>query len=151
MTQNFSLWVDELATTDKPQAEGKLCGYVKDASGNQKRDSNGDLIIGYCCLGIGYDMMEDKDPAYAEYLEPNRASYPPPEFLKWLGLRYDYQSDDVVIDWPPDLIARPGEFDDGDPMEQHLPGGADLNDNGFTFAQIADVLGYFGIKGMVDE
>lgn len=133
--RNFRKWIAELRTTDKTQCKGQL--HVE-----------GD---GYCCLGIGYAMLPNHSP---EELRHRRLA--PPAFLRWLGFEHVSGLDeDVQIDWLDNFETQgkrgiiegsPEELDVGVPYSKDMGGAAELNDEGFTFAQIADVLNYFGVK-----
>lgn len=135
-TEHFNAWLTALETTDAPQTQGQLA---------EQRD---DDVIAYCCLGLGCKVAGlPFRPAPDNRLTVHGfASLPPAEFGDWLGVELeDATTADLLIDWPEDLIDNNGDsFRDGD--ERSAVG---LNDGlKLTFPQIADVLRYFGIRGM---
>jgi len=91
-------------------------------------------------------------------------------FHHWLGLITEEQmihqhnegtySDNIYIDWPEDLRIIEGGPYEGEPgvgfqplarmSDSDVASCASLNDSGFTFGQIVDIMRYFGIKYDVD-
>jgi hypothetical protein len=135
-TDRFRKWIRELRTTDLRQARRQL------------RVGNG-VPEGFCCLGIGYRRM----PGYSEdILRIN--SLPPAQWYDWLGVPVNEFSRrsvkhglDLYIDWPAPLTQRPNDHGWSGPyLSASLGTAATLNDQGFTFRQIADILDYFGVK-----
>lgn len=145
--ENITRWVNDLATTDAEQAQGALC-YI-DAEGR----------TAYCCLGKGSMLVPDMPTLFPDFGDPDydvnaskvRFGYDreddlaPREFMKWLGYEEGIDTEcsfNVFIDFPEDLR---------DPKDTvlHYFGAADLNDSGFTFAEIADVIRYFGLQDKV--
>jgi len=130
---NIKRWTQELRTTDLPQAQDHLCSGLDD-HGN----------VGYCCLGVGTRLTHPNHP----WLEPNAMGLAPYHFIEWLGMKFNPALDtdqivetgwDVEIDVPPEI-----DFAD---ESTATPTGATLNDAwGLTFAQIADMIDYFGLK-----
>lgn len=130
--ENFNAWIQELRTTTKKQGK-HLLKYVSVEGGETH----------YCCLGIGCELagLEEEYNSYSGTSFFN--GYPtlaPPAFLRWLGL-LDKTEDEVDIypDWPAGLSNEYGRY------ASDLSA-AGMNDAGFTFAQIADVFAYFGIR-----
>lgn len=135
--QNFRTWINDLRTTDAPQAEGYLADLVSDNAGGK--------VIGYCCLGRGLVCMGENPTAdgivdgsgfviQSDILVPAR-------FIEWLGV----ESAETLPDSSGfDLMPGWGEpyFPAGDAPDLTAAG---LNDGGFTFSQIADVFEFFGV------
>jgi len=157
-------WLDSLATTEDPQARGHLAADT----------DNG---LGYCCLGhgctvAGIDMVvlpllddhgneiTETDPAWVDseqrYAFAGATDLAPDRFAHWLGLDdHDKFEVDITVAWPmnPPLTAPPSDdteaYPDGMPYHEDLATASNLNDRGrLTFAQIADVLRYFGTHGV---
>lgn len=136
---NINKWVEFLRTTDLPQGQKRLRSEE-----------------GYCCLGIGcvvagIEAVSDFDRhAFGEHRCDSLAPY---EFMEWLGISYDPeysdQEFDLVIDWPEEMTLRVSRYSSSDIQAEYSGVWtlAKLNDSGFTFAQIADVIEYFGIRG----
>lgn len=129
--ENFNAWLEELRTTDKKQGREIL----KDADG------------GYCCLGIGCVLMGLEETVTEDGVKFDGVDLlAPPAFFEWLGVSWPGPNDGTQADLWPDwgevgtLLDR--EFD---PIE-HISA-SNLNDGGFTFAQIADIFAYFGVQG----
>lgn len=77
--------------------------------------------------------------------------YPPRQFLLWLGFAFvpddtrDSSRFTLRIDWPMDIYSRTPHSRYLERREFNLDA---LNDNSrFTFAQIGDMIAYFGVKG----
>lgn len=137
MNDNMEAWLNELRTTNEPQADGVLY----DGSG-------------YCCLGIGEKLRGHNldDGAGHDILAS-------PDFIHWLGLELDERGEDIIsdqdytpysydifIDYPSkefpmrlDNRIRPTLEVSASTMNDTL----DL-----TFAQIADMISYFGVKSV---
>jgi hypothetical protein len=147
-------WLDDLATTDAPQARGHLAKIVDDGR------------VGYCCLGRGcivagisrYDPSDDDPDSIITDMTlafAGATDLAPGELLVWLGLWEsvaDGGEGDIKVAWPTDLCARinDGEEDWPEGMPYHVSIGtaANLNDKGrLTFSQISDVFRYFGTDG----
>lgn len=150
MTEAFNAWIETLQTTTIPQADGYLSATL----------DGYDDAVGYCCLGVACYVTGD-----TEYLEPHDHALLPVKVADKLGLRkyYNYEPDpnslkrswdemladedggdglDVYIDLSEEMYAF-GYTQDGTGMPISLTA---MNDTGFTFYQIADVITYFGIK-----
>lgn len=144
-------WTTVLRSTPSPQVTGTLVDEVVDTSGH--------LVPGFCCLGIGQKVAgiplnhsEDPDPDEGErrWQFTEGDDLPSERFLRWLGVdRVEgFGDSDVDVDWPVELVDR-----EGYPYlaSNVSPGGgltcASLNDTTkLTFAQIADVVDYFGVR-----
>lgn len=122
------LWLEALESGDHAQGRGKLCRVT-----NDRRE--------YCCLGVLSRLAADRGRAL-EYVSE--------------GLAYYSSSDDEygesnyltrsVSHWA-DLdhegtimVPNPTEYDPHDVIKLAL---AELNDDGFSFAQIADLIRRF--------
>jgi hypothetical protein len=158
--ENFKAWLREMRTTDKAQTDGVLCRILDDGT------------KGYCCLGLGSLLvpgihveevengwMDDGEGGESEvyFGETAEKELAPIEFIDWLGITTAEESNngyDVAYDWPADLTWQGVKSNqENRPL---TPGGigvnaglctaASLNDDGFTFEQIADIFEYFGIR-----
>jgi hypothetical protein len=155
---NFKAWVANLRTTTLAQGTNKLCEV--DSKGGRH----------FCCLGIGskqagvpHEMNhETRNLEFGEYHSDTLAPY---EFMVWLDLvplgvaemvgqnGFDPDLDggfDVHLDMPMKIkhLKQQGK-EDRQPTDRCLnefTTAAGLNDNGFTFAQIADCLSFFGVR-----
>lgn len=150
--ENFDLWCNALTSGAYPQAKG----YLKRGGG-------------YCCLGVGCKVMgldqrgpisgivQFRDPADVN-AEDWFESMPPLAFHVWLGTLTQEQADrlrvrgtqaaDVRINWPDDIKIR---GDGNDPLTSATKAAvvnscSGLNDQGFTFSQIVDLMRHFGIS-----
>jgi hypothetical protein len=151
---HFRQWVNELRTTDKVQANGRLARF--------KEEGVSDSGVGYCCLGIVevlaesplYDQPDDEglcflnkqpegyrhEPVYADNLLSTYGR-------EWLGTT----EEDLTLDVPLEYIKRETTVAD-DPRSRYqgissCPTCAGLNDDWqLTFPQIADMLDYFGVR-----
>lgn len=155
---SLELWIEEMRTTDKPQANGVLC-HLNEKGGRS-----------YCCLGLGSEMV----PHMQIVVEGDEVCFgassltglAPSEFINWLGLpiperRQDSDEFDVIPDWPVGLtqqgrkssVLHEGNTDrtagvdyNGNEVGNYKVTAAVMNDAGFTFKQIADVFAYFGAR-----
>lgn len=144
---NITAWVNDLATTDAEQAQGALC--YTDPEGRKA----------YCCLGKGSTLVpglqifepERGDSEYdtsvvkVKFGDAQEDDLAPREFMEWLGYEEGVKSEcafNVFVDFP-DYLTSPND------TKLRYFGAADLNDAGFTFAQIADVIRYFGLHDKV--
>jgi hypothetical protein len=163
---NILTWANELATTDKEQAPGALCLAFSDG-----RKS-------YCCLGLGSTLVPDMKISKPMFYTLDRAVpqvkvgfgklkadvLAPIEFMSWLGYDMSEKSADtdydVYFDIPDSITERSSfdreaEGDGGNPDYDETCGllrknsAASLNDDGLTFAQIADIIRYFGLSDEV--
>lgn len=136
--QNWAKWLTELRTTDKPQTIGTLLDDVL------VEDS---VVTGYCCLGLGSCLIPNFDLPGQRGARMDFNDLAPPEFIKWLGLWGDADKDeepdtgyDLVFDFEWEHLRY-----DYSP-DCSYPSASWANDAGFTFAQIADLLDYFGVR-----
>lgn len=143
---NIKKWTESLRDPDLNQTQGALC--VVKSDGTQS----------YCCLGLGSSLVPGMQVTHPDgYI----AQYPtsdyevkfgeaqvrglaPREFIEWLGLERANDGNwmrrelDIYLDFPHHLSARGG-------ARLRLYTCSHLNDAGFTFPQIADLIDYFGI------
>jgi hypothetical protein len=153
-TPNFEAWLRLLRTTEKPQAQSSLYLWSTDEAKQ-----------GYCCLGLGCLLVpgltiewleEDYGPTDHGHGEVEGEVYfggitdlAPKAFIDWLGLPYAADNTtgyDVWPDYPDDFIfINNGERTTFEFNPNHVSASG-LNDGGFTFAQIADVFDYFGVR-----
>lgn len=147
--KNLAIWIEEMRTTDAPQVGRALARLVHDK-------------VGFCCLGLGscragvanniqteLDWLA-KDPERRHvnfgFGAENVGTLAPREFLEWLGIappkddRWQPRAFDVLIDWA-DCGALPTK--NGTLATYSC---SRLNDEGFTFSQIADIVEFFGIR-----
>lgn len=164
---HFRMWVHQMRTTTLPQATGHLAAWVMGGPG-------ADDQIGYCCLGLGSLLVPDCEVVRAGDGdgEENNAGYfgrdgatdlAPIEFIQWLVPGYDNENNGHEFDLVPDWALSPGvpantqgvkdtNVNTGEVQAEgrnRFPlaniTAAKMNDDGFSFAQIADVFAYFGI------
>jgi hypothetical protein len=136
-------WLEALRSGEYPQTTGAL----------QRVADYGDSPKGYCCLGVLADTLVDDEEkivwrfAKPRYGEPNWAV-----LSAWSDEREDYTEEDSLL---PDVLAErlhltvDGQLGDfkvwnhsrlAEDCSMRL---SSLNDNGFTFSQIADMIEYF--------
>lgn len=151
---NLHLWTQELRTTQRQQVNGVLGKIV---AVNQ----DGDPVVGNCCLGVGTELAgvtpefpESFDDDRDEYVPAGEGDYgyydgehefPPSAFFHWLDLDRG-EEQDLQIDWPVNRFGLPVYIcrDGSEPMNWTA---ATLNDGlKLPFAQIADVIDYFGVR-----
>lgn len=127
---NWNAWINELRTTDKEQGRGQLCEVGVDG------------VKRYCCLGLGSARVPGirmefhptfPDATQGDMFFDGSSLYAPPAFLDWLGLSGNTNGD-VHVRIPGGVRGS---------TQQVIPVSS-MNDSGFTFAQIADTLAYFG-------
>lgn len=144
--ENFERWLQTLETTPLPQAKNTL---VRDLRGSNE----GSDLLGYCCLGIACKISPDG----SRFLDGNEDLLPV-SVADWLGLGEYWETPEYsIITWEDvrdnfDSYSFDIELDVD--IEQRGGGSlsittAWLNDQGFTFAQIADMLRYFGICRLI--
>lgn len=154
--EHVAEFVTLLRTTDAPQCQGHL---AEDDGGTRA----------YCCLGLGSEKaagvefvikMDYNDEEDDEYPNPEGVlavvntgewELAPPEFIEWLGLPEEIGGRDILLDLGREIGAlyQQGREDHQYADPQQLLAGtglATLNDSGFTFAQIADCIEYFGLS-----
>lgn len=136
-------WTQELRTTDAGQATRVLERFEADGT------------VSRCCLGVGCRMVEDMPTERYEHekgfitLFDGNDVLPPEWWIDWL---YGEEAEpggsalgrDLGVDWPEGLADRDGYWFLKDEVIGTFAG---LNDHsGLTFAQIADVVDYFGVR-----
>lgn len=133
--ERLELWIDQLRSDNFTQGKGKLKFREVDTG-----------LMRHCCLGVGADLasiecqnsgVETLDEGVVAEIYELAAcdTLAPFEFFEWLGIP-DYfvvGSGDIYLD-------TAGVLDDD------LESVATLNDQGWTFSQIADLIEYFGIR-----
>lgn len=134
-------WIEELRSGRREQATGALCHI--DENGKQS----------FCCLGVVTDMyaaqigiskeistahhLNFSDPQ-VRYGEHGENAVLPVEMIDFLGLPHNQRNPSFDLPLTSEQIEQ-AEVD-GMPYIICL---AELNDDGFTFEQIADVIQYF--------
>lgn len=170
-SDNITKWAHDLRTTVERQATGALAMRL---DVGEVKDSVGYCCIGFGCTvsapGIAIrwpdeseDFIDDGDPTRARFGTHAVDDLAPIEFMEWLGYDADHwnmdreSAYDIHPDWPTNLRERSAQDvaakDDGgsnryDHQGKHLVSVslAGLNDDGVTFAQIADVIHHFGLS-----
>jgi len=137
-------WVAELRQGNRPQCKGRLTEVV-------------DGVESFCCLGVAESMLverglqtrrhwdaelpeDENDPGIPEqyvYGDHQEGGVLTDEGCKALGLT-TRNPEVQLVEW--DTPAYNATEDDGKPTFMTL---AQMNDAGFTFSQIADVIDYF--------
>lgn len=154
--EHWNMWLDDLATTDAPQAKGKLAREI-----HVETDMGPRRPIGFCCLGracvvAGIPMEIDtlnrvSDPGSTEtcWRFGHSVSLAPPELLDWLGLKQPGRNaGDILVAWPPEMRTNGGGMFEGGLFVDEINSATALNDVlHLTFSQIADVFRYFGTTG----
>jgi len=154
LTEAQQAWVNELRTTDKPQIDGVL----------KKVDKAGNTI-GYCCLGVWCEMAMERGTnldvtfgfdvlGYLNVSFDQNWSDLPPRAQEALdvfnsdpriaikNLKYDYGLPNHTVYG----IVDGEEFkQDTNPIYLIKDTLASLNDAGFTFSQLADLIEYAGL------
>jgi hypothetical protein len=162
-------WLGALRSGSFPQATGALSKIVA-------IDNDGTHVYGYCCLGVGSkvagvpailrefeedmdgeELVEQDDPAM-EFGAAYQSELAPVEFVRWLGFEVAEDSEsssfDLVLDMPEEYLAyqgprgtasNPTAYESSRTESYTL---SELNDEGFTFTQIADLIDYFGLAGL---
>lgn len=158
-SENMAAWVAELRTTDRLQGHGALHSF----------DPEGDEPAQFCCLGVGCEVAmvrgqvftlgaEDGESSFGMLrLYDDRSDLAPISFGRWLGFSYTeltaQNNGDFLLDWPvewlrptaPESWAQSGTKGGETPVTKTSFRLSILNDDGLTFAQIADLIEYFGI------
>lgn len=129
-------WLSALESGDYDQTTGRLAQVGKDGR------------VGYCCLGVLCDVVKDDLKLTFEAKDGHMFfdgdnSILPMSVMKYSGLdrrapKYNFKYAEYGEVW--DDQGKPiAPFDErgGEWIELHLPS---LNDEGFTFAQIADIV-----------
>lgn len=168
--ENITKWAHDLATTDVKQGTGAL--VLINPEGTKAYCCLG---FGACITMTGVKVtlpdaearyqavdghsVDDQPAAVVDVGEGEITDLAPREFVEWLGYSpaaLAGSSWDIFPDWPTNLRVRSGI----DQIERESGGNrnadgtglplvhktlASLNDDGFTFAQIADVINHFGL------
>lgn len=108
----------------------------------------------YCCLGVACDLADlEKWTNEVDYTYFGSETYGrdylvlPPEGMVWLGVN----SDNPVLDLPDlPMQGTEEEYVEGEYIGDIDKDVATLNDSGLTFAQIADLVEYFGFDSSQD-
>lgn len=152
--RHIKAWTERLRHPEQNvrQGERRLCIMPEEG------------IYYMCCLGVGADMVPSVvresygDPETGETLSYDGVStLAPRSFIEWLGLDFtadssrDDEGYDLYVDWPEGLdysTRGEGSMDDYQPyfIDTNTGSLAALNDSGFTFKQIADIIDYFGVR-----
>jgi hypothetical protein len=133
----FNYWIEDLTSGKFKQAQNALCGSVRDEDGDTVWDGD-EQSLGYCCLGVLEMVVQgecDKNP------DGEFRGTPTPEFVQANGIKfYSWVTDDYV-NHDSTHVTNPGfrVMFSNDP-EWVWTTAAELNDNGYSFAQIAEVL-----------
>jgi hypothetical protein len=179
-TEHFNQWINRLRTTDVNQTPGVLSvrypdgvkamcclgvgcveagiPFIEVRAGDhypydpeqgegfeasmQGVESEDDVI--YAFAGTGNDP--GVETTTRNEVELFFMDLPPNEFNQWLGLPAGVLMLDTRI--PERHLHRGGEVVDGPPRVWKL---FQLNDDGFTFSQIADLMEHFGIAVLNDD
>lgn len=150
--EHIDEFVNLLRATDKEQGKGELCTILA-------VDEHGDPTeVAYCCLGLGSKHINLSENVLLN--EDDEATFPgqigfdgitglaPVAFAQWLGIAGEGDNSEV----DPRLDVRgAGLLLLQRVKAAHITALADLNslatlnDNGFTFPQIGDMIAYFGL------
>lgn len=155
---NIMKWADDLAATTEAQGTGAMCVIEDDGKKH------------YCCLGLGSAISAPGIPVVSfhdgfkfAFGAAQADGLAPIEFVEWLGYTVEpnevgavTKQFDVYFDFPTGMRVRSmqdknAECDGGTTESDHLGGflsehtAATLNDDDFTFEQIADVIRHFGL------
>lgn len=136
--ENYELWLQTL--------EGRL---APEQINGRLGSSDG----GRCCLGVACDLSgvkADFDPTLPTILIWDGAeNLLPTSVVRWLGLEVPHwvNSDeegvwDLLLDLPDEVYMKDAQTPT---LDRHLTASI-MNDSGFTFKQIAQMIRYFGIK-----
>lgn len=162
LTDNQRALVDALRSGNYVQGTGRLKRLLSEYDSTDAE---------YCCLGVATEIsglcVESRNHTDSERVigfvtagDPGSSpslTYPTVEVTDWLGAS-EYHTD-VLLDIPDEIAHMsiqgytPGKIEEyfGDRQDLYDPGPisqlglALLNDEGFTFNQIADCIEYFGI------
>ena len=146
--QNRKAWLEELRSGNRQQVTGYLsCGIGTGAE------------VGFCCLGVATELAglsPDFENGHAYYgnVDPQYLTLPV-EAQEWLGvntgdphLAFD-PNDEEHVDYLLDVVGPEFVREFRDNGSEYLTG-ALLNDQGVTFAQIADLIEHFGFSARHD-
>lgn len=145
---NFELWLQTLETGNLAQTRDVLMGFAYDHTRMTYNQSR----TGYCCLGVACKIA----PSDGGALQRGDIMLPA-VVADWMGLGPYYVTPVIDDTWEDalsdklffdiDLDTRFSEIlrDSGN-MGREFVNASWLNDNGFTFPQIAGLIRYFGVK-----
>lgn len=146
--ENVKKWTNTLRTTEHEQVSHVLIGM----------DGGTGEVTGMCCLGIGEVECMGKTitakQVHDVYMprvngEQRSNGLPGSDFVRWLGATVvggeDAAKSDVRLDTPEDFTVRAGEDLDDEEYE-HVTASLLNDDFHLTFAQIADMIDYFGVQ-----
>lgn len=160
-TERIRAWCDVLWEGTYEQGKGHLAASTV----TFHEDADPTVTVGYCCLGVGclvagvrHEVETNPSERLVEEGDPlgnfgdGYTDLAPPEFMDWLGLPVgnsigrETNGSDVYIDIPVGM-PKQGLEDAGSAFQQTQGQitAAGLNDSGFTFPQIADLIWYFGL------
>lgn len=160
---NITKWADDLSATNLRQVAGVLARADDVVAG-----------YGYCCLGFGCQISApgitatptevDRGISQLLFGRERADGLAPIEFIEWLGYDTDEipsglvsSQYDVYFDFPTELRTRSHEdynreheggdrdHDDHGSLMFNSVSASTLNDEGFSFAQIADIIRHFGL------
>lgn len=167
--QRLGVWLDALYSGEWAQTHGYL--NIVQVEGSDR------VEVGACCLGVGCDVAgivsrKDTLPLAGDatfdafrYGEEEMAQLAPWEFMDWLfphdaWVQQELRDNpdkgfNLGLDWPEDLtlplhvddVTRSSSIHNAEAAE--VGGLAALNDSGFTFAQIADLIRRFGFSRLI--
>lgn len=169
---NITKWADELATTTEKQATGALVLVNRSKTkaycclgfgscvtmGDVKIEEPDDAAFDFASTD---HFVDDEAAETIKVGEAEVVDLAPREFIEWLGYVLPESetgvSFDVYPDWPTNLLLRSNQDKadaerGGDDLHDGTGGPltseslATLNDNGFTFTQIADIIRHFGLS-----
>lgn len=133
MNENARAWVEALRSGQYAQTRGAL----------QRLEVWDDLPAGYCCLGVACDMYQQTvgDLSISQEHEVREMGWNPAEGLYKTFNEAGSSLPRAVLEWL-GLDTTVGKYtlpaaDDGDAELGSL---ATANDNGATFAEIADII-----------
>jgi hypothetical protein len=145
LTDNQRAWVDALRSGKFKQGVGALKKFRDD-------------VPTYCCLGVateltGFAGEETEETGLVYFTRPGESeddsgyvSFPFAEVREWLGdNNTGGMSGDIYLDVPDEIAKLPSPRGLVDAIFYNT-GVSVLNDDGFTFDQIADCIEYFGVR-----
>lgn len=139
---NMQKWLDALRSGKFKQGRAFLV----------QRRGSGQFV--HCCLGVGAEVMGCKRLTYSNsdtragfrFKSGQKLRYPGVEFAEWLGI-----STRDTVKWSPVLNANQDQINSVVPPNGRYMGLSgliplsNLNDEGYSFEEIADLIETFGI------
>lgn len=165
MNENIKTWTAALRDPSLRQTTAKLCRLDDDDNESfcclgvaASLTPNMEIVPPHRC-DCGPSCENDRCPYHGEpvvYFD-NEEDLLPPRAVAWLGLSDTVDSAvDLEPDWPQEIgeLCQQGHrLESGDePVHYSSPEPlrgltlASLNDSGFTFSQIADIIDYFHVR-----